>query len=408
MITLLTLLCLSFVAYVYVVFPLLVYIRGILFPRSWKPLLCEPDVCFVIICHNEAADIRAKLKNICELDYPKERLSVVVASDGSTDGTDQIVQDFIAEYSNAGGNEENASKVNFTLLSYPRRGKIPTLNQAMSHAKGEIAVFSDANSALPRNVLRAMTRHFHDPSIGCVAGNQVYTADSNAGASAQGERTYWDFDRWLKISECRAGNAISATGSLYAIRRSLFSPVPSGVTDDFTISTRTILKGHRLIFDPEAIAFEAIAGRPKSEYKRKVRIMTRGFRGIWEVRELLNPYRFGFYSIQLISHKLLRRIVAVPLTLLLLLSPWMLKSGGILAILATGQYLFYCLAILGWIFSCTPIRRFPCFSIPLYFCLVNIAAMHAMFNFISGRKIEIWDSHRVQVQTVSVLSVQKD
>ncbi|MGF1578058.1 MAG: glycosyltransferase family 2 protein [Gemmataceae bacterium] len=378
---------LAFVAYAYIFFPLLIFIRGWLFPRKWKQEDITPMVNIVIICHNEVADIERKLQNVLGLDYPKESLRIVVGSDGSDDGTDEIVGRYVDQ--------------GVTLYSFPRRGKIPALNDTVATTDGDILVFSDANSEFAPDALRKLVRHFADPKIGCVAGNQVYTSNPQSGSAAAGERSYWRYDRGLKLAESRAGNTISATGAIYAIRRELFQEVPSGVTDDFTISTRTILQGARIVFDPEAIAREPVAGKPRAEFKRKTRVMTRGLRAVWIVRGLLNPFRHGFYSLQLFSHKVLRRLVAFPLLLLLLMTPWLWMAGGWLQWLAVAQVGFYALALIGFLLSSTRLGRLRPFAIPYFFCLVNTAAIVAAINCCLGRKIERWESHRAEPTAVS-------
>lgn len=379
MITTFAIACLAAVAYAYVGFPLLAILRAWLFPRPWRQAEITPSVSLVIICHNEEASIGGKLANVLSLDYPADQLQILIGSDGSTDATEAIVS--------ACGDPR------VRLLAYPRRGKIPALNDTVAEATGEVLVFSDANSQFDRDALRCLTRHFADDSIGCVAGNQVYTNDPQAGTAAAGERSYWSYDRRLKLAESTAGNAISATGAIYAIRRDLFCPAPSGVTDDFAISTRVIRQGYRLVFDPQAIATEPVAGKPKAEFRRKTRVMTRGFRSVFSIADLLNPFRYGFYAIQLFSHKVLRRLVAIPLLLLLALTPFIewdwFRIGLILA-----QAAVYVPAILGYLLSGTSIGRSKVVSVPYYFCLVNLAALVALGNVIAGRKIERWDTQR--------------
>lgn len=380
MIELLAIAAIAVVFYAYLLFPLILFARGWLLPRPWKRGDRLPAIDLIIVCHNEADHIGGKLASVLQLDYPPELLRVIVASDGSDDGTEQIVRDF------------HSSAV--TLLCLPRRGKIPALNDAVAVAQGEVLVFSDANSQFATDALRKLVRHFADEQVGCVAGNQVYTRDRQAGAAGAGERSYWGFDRLLKQVQSRAGNAISATGAIYAIRRELFRTVPSGVTDDFTISTGVIAQGRRLVFDPEAVAREPVAGKPRAEFHRKVRVMTRGLRAVWVARQLLNPWRHGFYSLQLLSHKVLRRLVAFPLLLLLALSPWMWLAGSWQSLLAVGQWSFYGLAALGWLGRNSAAGHWRLFAIPLYFCLVNLAAVVATANLLRGRTIERWDSQR--------------
>ena len=202
------------------------------------------------------------------------------------------------------------------MLDLPRTGKAGALNTAVERATGEILVFSDANSMFAPDALARLAAPFADPSVGGVAGDQRYLPDDGDGGVAKGERGYWDLDRAIKQAESAAGNVISATGAIYAVRRSLFGPVPDGVTDDFATSTAVIAQGHRLVFAPDAVAYEPVGAAAEIEYGRKVRVMTRGLNGVVLRRGLLDPRRHGFYAVQLFSHKVLRRLMAIPLLML--------------------------------------------------------------------------------------------
>ncbi|MDQ3777387.1 MAG: glycosyltransferase family 2 protein, partial [Actinomycetota bacterium] len=290
------------VLYTYVLFPLLLFLRAWLRPRPHTNADVSPTVSIVIAARNEERAIGAKLENLLALDYPPDRLEIVIASDGSKDGTEEVVRAY----------EDGRIR----LLALPTSGKAAALNEAVAASRGEILVFSDANSMYERDAIRMLVRPFADPSVGGVAGNQRYAPPDGSDGSAVGERNYWSFDRALKIAESRAGNVISATGAIYAVRRTLFRGVPPGVTDDFVASTAVIAQGHRLVFEPNAVAYEPPGASSGAEFDRKVRVMTRGFRAVWTTRELLDPRRHGFYALQLASHKLLRRLMAAPLVVI--------------------------------------------------------------------------------------------
>ena len=374
--------CIAAIIYPYVVYPLLVLVRGALFKRPYQ---CSdkatPHVSLIIAAYNEAESIEAKLKNVSELDYPEAQLEVLIASDGSTDGTNEIVERF------EGGR--------YCLLALPRQGKAAALNAAIARASGDLLVFSDANSMYDRNAIRALVAPFADPSVGGVAGNQTYRKAATAG-SADGERSYWNFDQALKHAQSVAGNAISATGAIYAIRKSLFQQVPEGVTDDFVTSTRVIAQGYRLVYAPDAIAYESVAKSSRAEVGRKVRVITRGFRSVWTMRELLNPFRFGFYSLQLFSHKVWRRLVVLPLIALFLVNIFLWNAGDFYRLSLLGQLAFYGLALVGWLGGDSKIALFKSkiFSIPFFFCLVNTCALLAFKNVIVGHKIKLWETQR--------------
>ena len=369
----------SLLAYTYVLFPLLVWVRGALGERPYTSAEITPRVSLIIAAHNEGDTIAAKLANVLALDYPRDRLETIVASDGSTDETEGIVR--------------RCAGPSVRLLPLSRQGKAKTLNAAVAASTGEILVFSDANSMYDAQALRALVRPFADLEVGGVAGNQVYLADSRSAVTGIGERRYWDFDRMVKRSQGLAGNVTSATGAIYAIRRSLFSDVPEAVTDDFVTSTRVVAQGYRLVFAQDAVAYEAVAGSGKAEFRRKVRIITRGLRAVLVMRTLLNPFRYGFYALQLFSHKVMRRLMVFPLLVLVCVSPVLWHEGLLYQLATLGQAGFCACAALGWLLHH---RHSPpqILALPSFFCMVNAASLLATFNVVLGRRITQWEPRR--------------
>lgn len=363
-------------AYTLVGFPLLVLARGLLLRRDHHSAPITPRVSLVVSAYNEVDVIGPKLDSLVALDYPRERLQILVASDGSDDGTNELV----ASYADRG----------VLLLDLPRVGKAAALNAAVEAASGEIVVFSDANSIFAPGSLRALVAPFADPEVGGVAGDQRYLPADGA----VGERSYWSFDRLLKTYESRGGNVISATGAIYAIRRDLFEPVPDAVTDDFVISTGVISRGHRLVFTSEAVAYEPVAASEGAEFGRKVRIMTRGFRSVLARRALLDPRRSGFYALQLISHKVLRRLLAVPLAAVALGSAALARDGWLYAAAVVGQIGFYGAATVGLLARDQRLRDHPAFALPAFFVMVTWASLVAAVNVLRGRRIDRWEPAR--------------
>ena len=372
----------ALVVYTYVLFPCLVLLRARVRPRPYRSAPITPPVSLVIAAHNEAASIRAKLDNLLELDYPPDRLEIVVAADGCDDGTDTI----------AGACDDGRVRV----LSLPRIGKAGALNAAVGAAKGEILVFTDANSMFAPSSLRALVAPFADPDVGAVAGNQIYRADGTEAAVAAGERRYWDLDRQIKRAESRGGNAISATGAIYAVRRELFRPVAPGVTDDFATSTAVIAQGRRLVFAPGAVAFEPVASSGDDEFERKVRVMTRGLNAVVARRELLDPRRHGFYALQLLSHKVLRRLMALPLALIAATSAAEARRSRAFRVLAAAQAALYATGAAGLALGARGRgrRRSRLVALPAYFCLVNLASLRAVWNVACRRGIDRWEPRR--------------
>lgn len=364
-------------AFAYAGYPALTLLRARLNPAPYRTEPVTPPISIVIAAHNEGAVIARKIASLLAADYPPQALQVIVASDGSEDDT-------VAAARAAGG-------TGLTVLELPRVGKAQALNAAIEIASGEILVFTDANSLLAPDALRRLVGPFADPSIGGVAGNQVYRAGAG---SAGGELAYWSLDRRLKAAETLAGNAVSATGALYAIRRHLCQPVPEGVTDDFVTSVRVIAQGYRLVFVEDAIAYEEPATSSGAEFGRKVRVMTRGLRGVILMRELLNPRRHGFYSLQLFTQKVLKRLVVIPHVLILATAPLSWKHGRTYRVVALGEVGVGLAALIGLTFPESRIGRSPLFSLPAYFCMANAASAVAVKNVLSRRRLVKWDTPR--------------
>ncbi|HEX5467203.1 MAG TPA: glycosyltransferase family 2 protein [Candidatus Limnocylindrales bacterium] len=370
------------IVYGYVLFPLLILVRARLRPRPPAAADIEPDVTIIVPAYNEAATIGAKLDNLAALDYPAQAVEILVASDGSTDATAAIVR--------------RRARPGLRLLDLPRGGKAATLEAAVSAARGDIVVMTDANSMFAPGALRALVRPFADPEVGGVAGNQVYLRGGVTEATAAGERGYWDFDRLLKRAESAAGNVIGTTGAIYAIRRELFRPLRPDVSDDFYTSLAVIDQGRRLVFVEEAVASEPVMATRALEFRRKVRVMTRGLRCVVAMPQLLDPRRTGFYALQLASHKIVMRLMAVPLAVLAGASLSLLGQGWIYRFTATGQAACYALAAAGLALARRPLGRRPFLAFPAYFVLVNAAALRATWDVVRGRRIDRWEPPRTR------------
>ena len=374
-------LAVALIIYSYAGFSLLVIAVARLRNRRVQQKPVTPRVSLIIPVWNEEKAIAERLENALALDYPSDRLEIIVASDGSDDDTHRIVSGYAPQ--------------GVRLLSFPRRGKIYALKDAVAKSTGEILVFSDANSMYKREALRMLVRNFADPEVGGVCGNQIYLKARQADTTSEGEGLYWSFDKWLKSLESLTGSIVSAHGAIYAIRRELYQPPASAaVTDDFAISTAVIEQGRRLVFEPEAIAYEEPTPSASLEFGRKVRIMTRGLRGVLLRRRLLNPFRYGFYSLELFSHKVLRRLVPFFL-LVLLAASWILSgTGRFYFAVAVAQTLFYLLAGAGYLLRRRQIGRLKFFYVPFFYCLANAAAFIAVIRLLRGKRVEFWQPQR--------------
>ena len=370
---------LSLVGYVLAGFPLLVTLRAWRAPAVPEPAdpARWPTVSVIIAARNEVGCIAAKVERVLAVGYPADRLGVIVASDGSDDGTDAAVRAL--------------ARPEVHVLSLPRGGKAAALNAAIERATGEILVFTDANSWFADGALHALVRPFADPTIGGVAGDQRYGAAPAADGLGDGERAYWSFDRLLKQAESRGGSTISATGAIYAVRRELVDEVPDDVTDDFYISTGVVAAGQRLVFAPDAVAYEPVAGSAEHEFSRKVRIMTRGLTGVRRRGALLDPRRSGFYALQLLSHKVLRRLVAVPVIMSMACSIPLARRHALYRAVLAGELAFVAAGSLGLAVRGRALGRHRALSIPAYACLVHAAALKAGWNLARGHRITRWE-----------------
>jgi glycosyltransferase involved in cell wall biosynthesis len=368
------------IGYTYAGFPALVLARGRLRPRPHREEPVTPTVSIVIAARNEEASIAGKLDNLAALDYPADRLEVLIASDGSEDATNELV----------------AARAHdrLRLVDLPRGGKAATLNAAVAQARGDVLVFSDANSMFAPDAVRRLVAPFADPEVGGVAGDQRYVADGGEAAVAGGERSYWSLDRAIKLAESRGGHVISATGAIYAVRRSLFREVPASSTDDFATSTGVIAQGHRLVFAPNAVAYEAVGASAEVEFSRKVRVMTRGLNGVIIRRELLDPRRHGFYALQLLSHKVLRRLMAIPLIVLAASATALWRRSPFYAAAAAAQVSLYLVGVLGLLAGRRPRARGKLVAAPTFFVLVNAASLQALLNVVRRRDIARWEPGR--------------
>lgn len=371
--------CVSLLAYVYVGYPLLVFLVSTLFPRQVKRGNFAPKVTVLITAFNEEAVIRQKIENTLAIDYPAEKLEIIVASDGSTDGTDEIVGEF-------------APRGVKLFRQDGRVGKTMTQNNAIIQSTSEIVLFSDATTDYGIDVLAHVLPSFADESVGCVAGRLIYL-DSESTNVGKGAQNYWSYETFLKTAESSACSLIGASGCLYAVRREAYEPMYAEACSDFLICTMLYRKGMRSIFAPEAVCYEHTNRHVGDELKMRVRVISQTFTDLWRNRDMLNPFRSGFYAIELISHKLLR--YAVPLILIWVLIANILLASASSFYLATLilQLSFYVLAFAGWLIERSG-RHSGLLAMPLYFTLANFASVIGFYKFLRGENYTRWEPIR--------------
>ncbi|MGD9562325.1 MAG: glycosyltransferase family 2 protein [Pyrinomonadaceae bacterium] len=365
--------------YTYLGYPLLIWILARLFPKPVRTAACEPTVSFIITAFNEERDIRRKLENTLALDYPREKLEIIVASDCSSDATDQIVREF----------ETRGVKL---VRQAFRGGKTAAQNLAVERAAGEVLHFSDATSMYQPDVIRAMVENFADQSVGCVAGKLIYVdpANTDIGSAAS---SYWGYETFLKGSESTACSLIGVSGCIYAVRKINYVPMYPEACSDFLIATLVYKQGGRTIYEPKAVCTEETNRRSGKEMKMRVRVISQTFTDLWRNREMLNPFRWGLYSVQLVSHKVLRYSVPVFIVAAFVSSAILAMSSRLFLVLHALQALFFVAAFAAW-----GLERFGLksriLSIPLYFVLTNIASVAGFFQFLRGERYAAWEPIR--------------
>ncbi|CAN5327593.1 glycosyltransferase family 2 protein [soil metagenome] len=372
-------LSIALLGYTYVGYPILVYLVSRLFPRKIVKADIEPTVTVLITAFNEEAAIRTKLKNTLKIEYPAHKLEILVASDGSTDQTDAIVKEM--------------APLGVRLFRQEGRvGKTATQNNAVGQATGEIILFSDATTHYPEDVFRTILPSFADESVGCVAGRLVYVdkVSTNVGTGA---RSYWNYETFLKTAESQACSLIGASGCLYAVRKSAYEPMYPEACSDFLICTNLYRNGLRSVFAPEAVCFEDTNHRANDEMRMRIRVISQTFTDLWRNRDMMNPFKSGFFAIELISHKVLRYAVPLVLFVFLAISSVMSAWSTFYAVALAGQVLFYSLAFIGWLFERTG-KRISLLAMPLYFVLANLASAVAFYKFLRGETYTRWDPIR--------------
>jgi cellulose synthase/poly-beta-1,6-N-acetylglucosamine synthase-like glycosyltransferase len=378
---------LAMVGWVHVIFPLVLLVRARLFPRPVVNDGPPVPITVVLAAHDEADVIGHRIENLLAQDYPPDLLHVVVACDGgSEDGTYEQAR------------RHGASCVN--VINLRRVGKAAAMNAAIATATDDFVAFTDANTVWAHDALRALVAPFTDERVGGVAGDQVYVAEGTTDATAAGEQSYWSLDRALKRFQSAAGSVTSATGAIYALRRELIDPVPASGTDDFFLSTGAIVAGKRLVFVPRARAYETISPSQHAEFARKVRITTRGLQSVRLRAGLLNPFQHGFYAVQLLTHKVLRRLAFIPFGLLLVAAMMGAASTQWLRWAALAQLVFYVIALCGLLLRGGGGGRVSrTFHLPAFFVLTYAAAALATLRVVTGKHVHQWGHDRQPLPT---------
>jgi cellulose synthase/poly-beta-1,6-N-acetylglucosamine synthase-like glycosyltransferase len=360
------------VLYAYAGYPIVLYLLSLVRGRRiQRDESYEPRVILIVSVHNEERIIREKIENCLALDYPKDKFKIVVASDGSVDGTNDIVREF-----------ENHGVV---LKAFDRReGKSATLNRAVLGLEADILVFSDANAFYREDAIRMLVRNLADEDVGCVVGKLVYL--SNHSYVGKGESLYWRYESFLNGLESRVKSVLVGTGTIFAVRRELFSPLVKDVANDFQLPAEVASRGYGVVYDGEAVAYEKSTFFFREEFSRKRRIIVRGLTGFTALR---GNFGGAFRMFQFISRKLLRWCVG-PLMPVLYAANIMLLANPAFRALFVLQNAFYVLAIVGALLRRGGVQSRILF-IPFYFVMVNAASLAAIVTYLGGDRLSSWE-----------------
>lgn len=363
------------ILYTYFGYPAILYLIG----RFGRRRACSttgdtelPTACLIISAFNEEQVIRDKIANSLSQRYPDDKLTVLVASDGSTDRTVSIAGEF--------------SECGVDVYHCPtRRGKSAVLNDIIGQRDEEIVIFTDANAFFSKDAVEKLVRRFADPQIGCVIGKLRYV-DRGSSSVGKGEGIYWRYEGVVSRLESALSRVLVANGSIFAIRRALFMELYPEVANDFQTPTDIAARGHGVVYEPEAEAIEYTTAFWSEEFQRKVRIVLRGLTGFSRLRRSIRGFRLW----QFVSHKLLRWIVGLFLVTALTASAALAESSKSYAAVLSAQIVFYLLALVG---SCLRHAESPrkLFYIPFYFTMVNAAGIAGAGKFIGGQRQAVWE-----------------
>jgi len=342
----------------------------------------QPDVTLFISAYNEKDYVQSKMNNSLQLNYPKDKLKIVWVTDGSDDGTPDLLKQY----------------PQVTVHHLPERnGKISAMNRGMKFVTTPIVIFSDANTMLGKDSIQRIVQLFANPTVGCVSGEKRIQNKETDVASGAGEGLYWKYESALKKWDAELYSVVGAAGELFAIRTALYQEVEKDtLLDDFIISLRVAQSGYTIQYDPEAYAIETASANVKEELKRKVRISAGGIQSVVRLKSLLNIFKYGTLSFQYISHRVLRWTIT-PLSLFLIIPIGFMLAWnegiielGTYSILFWLQLLFYFAALTGWFLE-NKSTRIKVLFVPYYFFIMNLSVILGFFRYIRKTQSVNWE-----------------
>jgi len=361
--------------YIYVGYPLIVLIISFLSNKRVSKNPFEPKITIIIAAHNEEAHIHETIKNKLNLEYPSDKLEIICVSDGSTDGTDELIKQFVAS--------------GVTLIRQdPRSGKTAALNRAVPIAKGDIIVFSDANSLYAPDALLRLAENFSDPHVGYVTGKMVY-ANPDHSIVGDGCTFYMKYENLMRKYETSLGSIVGVDGGIDAVRKNLYRPMKPDQLPDLVLPLMVVEQGYRVVYEPLAVLIEHALNSQDDEYRMRVRVSLRALWALYDLRHLFDIRRFHLFSWQLFSHKLLRYLAFFFMLVSYLANIFLWYRSIFFRSFFIIQSILYACALLGHILIYMR-KKIGYLYIPYYFSLINIAAGNAFIKFCLGEKKVTW------------------
>jgi poly-beta-1,6-N-acetyl-D-glucosamine synthase len=363
--------------YTYVGYPLCVALWAKLGARPVKRGAMTPTVALVVVVHNEEHRIRQKIETCLAQDYPAHLLRIVVASDGSTDGTHALV----CTYANR----------NVKSMPFPeRRGKAACLNDAVAACTEDILVLTDARQMLNACAVRLLVENLADPSVGAVSGELMLVRE-DLTPFGEGVDAYWRYEKFIRQREALVHSAPGVTGALYAIRRVCFSPIsPKTILDDVAIPMQAVRAGYRVVFDTRAHAYDQASKSPAQERVRKVRTLAGNYQLMTMMPWLLVPWKNPIF-VQFLSHKVLRLVAPFAMLTLFLSNLVLAWNSVFFALCLIVQCAAYALPLLGQLVPAVGDMRLT--KLARAFVLLNGYAVMGLWQFLAGREGHLWQSH---------------
>lgn len=361
--------------YVYIGYPLLMFVWSLAVRRPKPEPGHYPRVTFLIAAYNEEESIERKLRETLALEYPPDKLEILVVSDGSTDRTDEFVK------------RCEDSRVRLLRVE-GRRGKTYAQNQGVEASTGEVVVFSDATAIYHKRALLYMMQNYADPKVGAVSGRYQYFDPAGLSPTGLGSMAFWNYENLIKLYQSEVGTLTGCSGCIYSVRRSCYVPLEADVCSDLVEPLRIVRNGYRVAFEARALAYEETTKDSSQEFRMRVRVATRGMRGVFGVSELLNPTKHAYVAFQLFSHKVMRWLVPVFLLVFFLSTLVLALYEPLFANLVGFQAGFYGMSLLS---LKLPLHRASkLLGLPLFFCTLNAAALVGMIEVIRGQKYATW------------------